>query len=177
MAIGTTCGPSTSSKNENACIPSHIPERRKGSWDLRHTRIFWTDSFADWFLYPPYAAGGGGSVGENPTISVTEFYVTPFDRFVYNSPEESVVSDLYPGKTIGFAIEVYDFEPERKVETIHYLRAGEWGECQPPGESKWHAMTSSDCFAVGLLLGPGGELPESAVESVTWGRIKARFAP
>ena len=29
--------------------------------------------------------------------------------------------------------------------------------------------------ARGLLVGPGGELPDSAVESMTWGRIKATF--
>ena len=32
---------------------------------------------------------------------------------------------------------------------------------------------NADNFVRGLLVGPGGELPDSAVESMTWGRIKA----
>ena len=142
-----------------------------------HVSIPWFNQSEDWFTYPPYTDGGGGSFGENPTISVTEFYVTPFDRLIDNSPEESVVSDLYPGKIISFAIEVYDVEPEpRRFTSLHYLRAREWGECQPNG-NKYASISSSDCFAVGLLLGPGGEIPPgiSAVESITWARIKATF--
>ena len=34
----------------------------------------------DWFLVPPYADGGGARYGENPTVAVTEFYLTPFDE-------------------------------------------------------------------------------------------------
>ena len=34
-----------------------------------------------WTVLPPYGHGGGGVVGVNPTISVIEFYVTPFDRW------------------------------------------------------------------------------------------------
>ena len=38
------------------------------------------------------------------------------------------------------------------------------------------AVLTADEFVAGLLVGPGGEIPdESAVESITWGRIKARF--
>ena len=136
----------------------------------------YTGYHADWFLNPPYADGGGIVAGVNPTITVTEFYVTPFDRFVWNSPEESVVSELYPGKTIGFAIGIIDRDSKESArqESIHYLRAGELtqdclGVCSL-------AMDYSDDFASGFLLGPGGELPDdSAVESITWGRIKAQF--
>ena len=133
----------------------------------------------DWYQMPPYAEGGGGVFGENPTISVTEFYVTPFDRFVWDSPEESLVSDLYPGKVIGFALGVTDrdtpVDESPGLESVHYLRGMEpdWnclGFCSL-------VMYTSEEFAKGLLLGPGGEIPDdSAVESVTWGRIKAQFA-
>ena len=53
-----------------------------------------------WPTEPPFSLGGGAVAGENPFVSITEFYVTPFDLFVYNSPEESVESELYAGKTI-----------------------------------------------------------------------------
>ena len=116
----------------------------------------------NWFALPPYAEGGGGSAGENPTISVTEFYVTPFDRFVWNSPEESQVSELSPGKVIGFALNVNDPDADDDLG-VYYL-----------GE-KGHPYFA-DVFVDGVLLGPGGEIPdESVVESITWARIKATF--
>ena len=128
----------------------------------------------DWFYRPPYAEGGGGVAGENPTISVTEFYVTPFDRLVWNSEEESVVSELYRGKIIGFSIMIIDMDVRNGVwKSIHYLRAG---ENLSGSEGDNLAVLTADEFVAGLLVGPGGEIPdESAVESITWGRIKARF--
>ena len=121
----------------------------------------------DWFLLPPYAEGGGASFGEHPTLSVTEFYVTPFDRLIWNSPEESVVSTLSRGTLIGFYLAIPDYEAEGELARgWHFIS----GQDQWPG-SPWNA----DFFARGLLVGPGGEIPDSAVESVTWGRIKATF--
>ena len=126
-------------------------------------------------MNPPYADGGGRVLGEHPTISVTEFYVTPFDRFVWNSPEESLVSELYPGKIIGFAIGVVDNDLTEgfPLDSIHYLRTEELSEDCGGWSLYPHC---SDGFSLGLLLGPGGEIPDiSAVESITWGRIKAQF--
>ena len=121
----------------------------------------------DWFQRPPYAEGGGASFGEQPTLSVTEFYVTPFDRLIWNSPEESVVSALSPGTLIGFFLGIADFDEEGALlpEGWHSIRA----------QDQWTGTTNADIFARGLLVGPGGELPNSAVESLTWGRIKATF--
>ena len=127
-----------------------------------------------WFQTPPYADGGGGVFGEKPTLTITEFYVTPFDLFVYNSPGESVVSELYPGKTISFAVSVPDIEPERIRDSVHYLLAADISEdC-----GGWGMYPQcSDSFVNGLLLGTGDEMPgDSAVERTTWGRIKAQFA-
>ena len=56
----------------------------------------------DWYLRPPYAEAGGTSFGERPTISVTEFYLTPFDHFVWNDPAASLASDLQVDKRILF---------------------------------------------------------------------------
>jgi hypothetical protein len=133
--------------------------------------------FADWFQIPPYGDGGGGVVKGSPAISVTEFYVTPFDRFIWNSPESSVLSDLQPGKIIGFAMGTTDVEPEpARFKSWHYLRAGEVGQDCGPDLSSTLVVYCADGFASGLLLGPGGTFPEgSAVESLTWARIKASF--
>ncbi len=119
-----------------------------------------------WFNLPPYAEGGGASFGEQPTLSVTEFYVTPFDRLIWNSPEESVVSTLSRGTLIGFYLAIRDYDVEGELaEGNHFIS----GQDQGPG------LSNADDFARGLLVGPGGEIPDSAVESVTWGRIKATF--
>ena len=123
----------------------------------------WQEYEQDWFQVPPYADGGGGVAGENPTIVVTEFYLTPFDRFVWNSPEESLVSELDRGKVIGFHMGINDQDPEDN----------RWGS-YVLGE--WVAGGFDETFVHGILVGPGGEiLDDSAVESITWGRIKATF--
>ena len=56
--------------------------------------------------------GVGPLSGAHPTLSVTEFYVTPFDRLIWNSPEESVVSTLSRGTLIGFILSIADFDEE-----------------------------------------------------------------
>ncbi len=119
----------------------------------------------DWFQLPPYAEGGGASFGAHPTLSVTEFYVTPFDRLIWNSPEESVVSTLSRGTLIGFILSIADFDEEGAAlpEGWHAIRGDQWSG----------SPSNADTFARGLLVGPGGELPDSAVESLTWGRLKA----
>ena len=131
-----------------------------------HVEMAFTWFFADWFSYPPYADGGGTSFGQQPTISVTEAYVTPFDRFLWNNPEESVVSELSPGIVIGLLFYIPDRdegEGSHGRPAFHHILPG-------------YAGDTSDDFMDALLLGPGGEIPDdSAVGSVTWGRIKARF--
>lgn len=128
-----------------------------------HVSIPLISLFADWFADPPYAQGGGGVVNGNPALSVTEFYVTPFDHFVYNNAEESVVSELYPGKVIGFSLAVMDTDSKGHTwKSVQYRPS--------------YFPKTADQFADGVLLGPGGALPEiSAVESNSWARIKASF--
>ena len=116
-----------------------------------------------WLTRPPYSDGGGGVFGQKPTITVTEFYVTPFDHLVRDSPTESLVSELHPGTTIGFEMVVCDFDVKPgRTHSSHFLHRGD--------------TMFSNSWIEGFLLGPGGELPDdSAVESVTWARIKAQF--
>ena len=126
--------------------------------------------YPDWMVLPPYADAGGGVFGENPVITVTEFYITPFDCLVYNDPAASVVSELYPGKVIGFAIELVDVD----------VAPAQWKNVQRlygPGHSDYRMdhNARSDTFAQGMLLVPEGKIDDSAVEHITWARIKAQF--
>ena len=94
-----------------------------------------------------------------------EFFVTCFDRLNHLSREDSDVSQLTERKIIGFDVYVLDFDDDPKLPTaLYYLDRPDGSERDP-----------QDASAVldGLLLGPGGESGDTAVQSVSWGRIKA----
>ena len=134
---------------------------------------FITEGIA-WNALPPYGQGGGGVAGESPTISVIEFYVTPFDRFEPDDPEGSVVSDLAAGQVIGFAVMVNDWDSfDRDNGDTSYwvpeaMNRGDADDRQYEIDAVW-----ADFFLDGLLLPAGAEPEGTAVESVSWGRIKA----
>ena len=119
-----------------------------------------------WTTFPPYSDGGGGSFGEAPTIHLIEFYVTPFDRMVFNSIEESVVTDLVGGKIIGYTILILDQgDPDQRQDL--------WVHKDAPDDFLL-ILWGSDHFVDGVLLPASGELEGgSVVEAVSWGRIKA----
>ena len=127
---------------------------------------------AEWLIQPPFAHGGGAVVGGSPIFSVTEFYMTPFDRLVpTGNPEDSEGSDLFGGKIIGFNIEVFDVDDQPGMETIHHLAV-------PPSYEFYIDLLnmSADYFADGVLMTPDGlSSDNSAVESDSWARIKATF--
>ena len=106
--------------------------------------------------------------GGSPIISVTEFYVTPYDRFVWTDPGDSDVSDLFGGKIIGFNIEVPDVDSQPgHWETVHLLAA-------PTDDAMSLLRMSADDFADGILKTPDGlSSDDSAVKSDSWGLIKA----
>ena len=127
---------------------------------------------ANWFYSPPYADGGGASYGENPNVSVTELYVTPYDRFAWSSPDDSEVSDLVAGKTIGFMIVIPDSDTDIPADwkSIHVLAGADF-QFGPKSEV---LFTFADDFADGLLVGADGKIPgDTAVENGSWGLIKA----
>ena len=128
---------------------------------------------AEWLIQPPFAHGGGAAVGGSPIFSVTEFYVTPFDRLVpTGDPEDSDGSDLFAGKIIGFNIEVFDVDDQPGLETMHLLAV-------PPSYESFSDLLrgSADYFADGVLMTPDGLSSEdSAVESDSWARIKASLS-
>ena len=88
--------------------------------------------------------------GENPTVSVIEFYVTPFDLLVALEPDESVVSDLQAEKLIGLALRVSDKDSTKRSYQARYELGG---------------------FFDAILL--SRDQADSAVRDRTWGRIKA----
>jgi hypothetical protein len=134
--------------------------------DSRHATML--PAFDDWYTLPPYVEGGGGVLGEAPTISIIEFYVTPFDRLVKDNQEETVVSVLFPGKVIGFGMGVEDRDEAPNELHAAYL-------LPPQGRS----IFTADLFADGVLVGVDGAVPEvpatSAVEEDSWGWIKGSW--
>ena len=115
---------------------------------------------------PPYGEGGGGVAGAAPAISVIELYVTPFDPLVGDNIQETVTGELSAGQVIGFSIAVHDNEgdgwqpwpPERMQRSDSYVEFDIMSLC-------------ADYFLDGILL--PACLGGSAVESDSWGRIKA----
>ena len=95
--------------------------------DGRH--VGYLGAGAEWVNAPPYADGGGGSVGEGPTTSIFEFYVTPFDDLIYNDPDGSTPTDLTEAlageKIIGFQITVPDFDVEPSAYRAFHTLTGQ----------------------------------------------------
>lgn len=150
--------------NQQAQVYTAIAEAF-GDWPT--IELQGTSYHDDWSIKPPYADGGGASFGEMPTVSVTEFYVTPFDFLVWNSPGESAVSDLYPGKIIGLMIALSDFDtitddPRERLT--------------PTGVFFLHQIRNPDAFFVPCLLVGTGPWDDTAVVNGAWARIKASFA-
>ncbi len=154
------------SHNKQAQIYHALPEVPYG----RNVQMMWSFlwEWERWVEEPPFSLGGGAVAGENPTVSITEFYVTPFDLFVYNSPEESVKSELYAGKTIGFRFVVHDVD--WKSRTVSYQAVYDL-----------QAELVGTLFNDGILLGAddlsGQDAGDgSVVRTDSWARIKASFA-
>ncbi len=94
-----------------------------------------------------------------------ELYVTPFDSWEgWDYPGQMEISELAVGKVIGFGIIVYDYDTSGERE---------WWTPEPMAwQRAWRR--DADGLLDGLLLGPDLSGPgNSAVESVSWARIKA----
>ena len=132
--------------------------------------------YAPWVHKPPYADGGGVVVDSQPIRSALEFYVTPFDRFIWDDPDKCVVSELFSSKTIAFAMVLWDHD---EVGDIFSVPDGSFDLFGPdasydvPYEKIFY---ESDWWANGILLGAEGSTDDTGVESVSWGRIKASLS-
>jgi len=113
---------------------------------------------ADWVTKLPYSDGYGKTTGQGPATTILEFYVTPFDDLIWNSPADSKPSVLAPGKFIGFNVATPDWD----VPGTYHAYATLSGQA-----ATWRY---SERFVDGRLIST-----ESAVENDSWGRIKASF--
>jgi hypothetical protein len=119
-----------------------------------------------WVNTPPYMDAGGGVAGTNPTVSVIEFYATPFDNCIWNDPDGSDISDLAPDKIVGFQISVPDFETAPAVYHAFHTLSGQ-------GET----FRYSERFVDGILVeNPDYDPNASAVESSSWADVKASLS-
>ena len=98
----------------------------------------------------PMAAGAYWTA--SPYFYVVEFYVTAFDRLVWDSPEQSVVSELFAGKMIGFAMTLQDsdtvpsmpdrihdlFGPDASWDRSLIRTSDRWAQWHSPGRRRWH---------------------------------------
>ncbi len=119
-----------------------------------------------WFTVPPFADVGGATYGENPTVWMTEMYVTPFDWLVDDDRDETVISELRPDGIVGLRVAVHDDDDPQN-------RGGDAAFLFPAIDHD--SAHGPDQFADGLLVPVGGR--DSAKESVSWGRIKASLQP
>ena len=121
-----------------------------------------THKFNEWMTSPPYGEGGGGLFGENPLVAVIEFYVTAFDHLDWESPDNSEVSQLFPGKIIGLRPVVVDRDGGITKRALYEAAA-------PIGSETWRFAES---FLDAVLIGADG----TAVKPDSWARIKASLA-
>ena len=145
------------------------------SGPLIRNEIQWTGVFS-WRLFPPYGDAGGGVFGEAPTISVIELYITPYDRWgAWDEIEETEFSDLAAGQVVGFAIMVNDRDRDERVTAGCPGHPKPWSPVIPMyGTEIGHRNGfAADFFLDGILLPADTEPEGTAVESVSWGRIKA----
>ena len=133
-----------------------------------NVHLDWVSLDFPWVHLVPYADGGGSVLDSQPVFYVVEFYVTAFDRLIGDSPEKSLVSNLFADKTIGFSMGVTDSDTDPlELELSHSLSG--------PNDS-WGGEWVSDLWAHGILLPADSGSDGTAVESVTWGRIKASLS-
>ena len=79
----------------------------------------------EWVNDLPYADGGGVSVGDGPTVSIIEFFCTPFDDLIWNSPDDSVASPLFDGKVIGLQISILDTDQAPGQDRAFHTLSGQ----------------------------------------------------
>ena len=159
------------------CTPERVlsHNRQAQRWlaiaEAANGEILGYDGFSEWVAREPYAAAGSGVIGHRPAITVVEFKVTPFDDLIYDDEDASEVSQLRPGKTIGFAMTTNDND------------ATEYKDGLGPaiqlslGPEFLDLRVDASLFVDGLLVGAGEDPSRyddvSAVEPSSWARIKA----
>ena len=130
----------------------------------------WVSIFSPWVHQVPYADGGGRVLDSHPVFYVVEFYVTAFDRLIWDTPEHSVVSELFAGKMIEFAMGLQDTDTDPSdPDRIHDLFG-------PDASRDRSLINTSDRWAQGIILGEDRGTGGTAIERTTWARIKASLS-
>ncbi len=118
---------------------------------------------AEWVNELPWADAFGSSDGYGPTQSIIEGFVTPFDDLIWNSPGDSVPSPLFAGKIIGFQLSIPDTDQAPGQDRAFHTLSGQ--------AATWRF---AERFIDARLVGVGGDM--TAVEELSWGRIKASLS-
>ena len=125
-----------------------------------------------WMVFSPYGDAGGMAEGEQPSLSVIEMYVTPYDWWgALDDLDQVRFSELSAHQIIGFAIMVLDSDGDCPGCTGPYHEPAEIFD-----DGNWLYVSNynkADEFIDGILLPTQG----TSVESITWGRIKASLQP
>ena len=112
--------------------------------------------------------------GEQPGLSVIEMYVTPYDWWgALDDLDQVGFSELSAHQIIGFVILIIDNDGDCSGCTGPYHQPA---EILNDNRSNWLYILSynrADVFIDGILL----PAQDTAVESITWGRIKASLQP
>ena len=135
----------------------------------------------EWTHLPPYSDSGGDLLASQPVHAFVEFYVTPFDRLIWEDPDQSLVSSLNAGKTIRFYLKMTDTDTDTEPllgDRYHQLLGQLLGpgasyDDYPPAKLPPLFIDESGVWAQGILLGAMDPTRDTAVESAAWGRIKA----
>lgn len=103
---------------------------------------------------------------------MTEFYVTPFDLFVWNDESRSVVSDLEAGARIRFRILLADRD-------VPYDRAAPPRSVYSFPEITLSSGSEGDQLAHGILVSREAisESPVTELPAASWATIKASMSP
>jgi hypothetical protein len=123
-------------------------------------------SASGWVTNLPWADGGGTAYGEAPTTSIMEGYFTPWDELDWHGSEFSTRSTLEAGRIIGFQLSVMDWDVVGTYHAFHTLSglASTWREADNFVQGELIGCDYGDC---------GAAANPTAVESESWGRIKA----
>jgi hypothetical protein len=105
----------------------------------------------------PFFDAFGESTGSNPTRSVLEFFVTPFDDLV-ESQDDSQISPLVPGKIIGLQIAHADRDGGEQAYQAYHTLSGQAA-----------TFRFAERFVDARLVGADGG---TAVQSESWARVK-----
>ncbi|MXW80145.1 MAG: hypothetical protein F4Z57_14400 [Gemmatimonadetes bacterium] len=152
----------TMTDEEKALNQNRQAQKWNAIFDSPDGRFLGYPGRADWLNSPPLSDGGGASVGEGPTTSVLEIYVTPYDDIVFSDQAASVATDLEAGNIIGFQIAMPDFDEAPQQYRGYHTLSGQAA-----------TFRFAERFVDGQLVGAGDA---TAVADRSWARIKASFS-